>query len=404
MKHTNYQAIRKGFSADLGLDRHWDISKIIFDSEAGAYTIHIAHKRGKVVCPKTGERHSIYDHRRERTWRHTDINEYKCYIRCRIPRVKSSVGVKTIEVPWTDSSNQYTHNFAIKVIDHLKDTQNQTKTARALRCGVYRVGKLMQHSVAQGLERRGKVKVTHMSIDEKAVRRGHKYATILSDSESGVVLDLTAGRGYLETRALVEKTLSEAHRAQVVTFTMDMWAPYIKVWRELLQDAKLIHDRFHLVKMLNIGIDKVRRREVKKHPELRHGRFALLKNPENRTEKQEEIFQLIIAANTQVAKAWVLREDFKAISECNTLDEATTYFKLWLHRLITSNIKEMVTIAKRFERHFDGVLNALYLKQSNARAENLNGRIQNVKSIGRGYRSFENFRAATLFFFGNLDL
>ena len=186
----------------------------------------------------------------------------------------------------------------------------------------------MEHSVAQGLERRGKVKVTHMSIDEKAVRRGHKYATILSDSETGVVLDLAGGRGYLETRSLVEKTLSEAHRAQVVTFTMDMWAPYIKVWRELLQDAKLIHDRFHLVKMLNIGIDKVRRREVKKHPELRHGRFALLKNPENRTEKQEEIFQLIIAANTQVAKAWVLREDFKAISECNTLDEATTYFKL----------------------------------------------------------------------------
>ena len=359
----------------------------------------------KVACPETGERHSIYDHRRERTWRHTDINEYKCYIRCQIPLVKSSVGVKSIEVPWADPFDQYTDKFETKVIDHLKDTYHQTKTAKSLRCGINRVATIIARSVERGLKRRRAVKVRHLSIDEKAIKRGHHYATILSDADTGCVLELGLGRGYRETRDLVDRTIPEANRAEVATFTMDMWAPYIRVKEELLKESKLIHDRFHLIKMLNVGIDKVRRREAKKYPELlRHSRFALLKNPMNRTEKQNQVFQIIIEANIEVARAWTLKEDFKSIFECKTIDIASDYFNLWLDRVLNSGIKEMETIATRFERHFEGVRNALYYKQSNARAENLNGRIQNVKSIGRGYRSFENFRVATLFFFGNLDL
>lgn len=52
-----------------------------FHEASGAYHIYAGHKRRvKVVCPETGEGHSMYDHREERTWRQTDINEPKCYI------------------------------------------------------------------------------------------------------------------------------------------------------------------------------------------------------------------------------------------------------------------------------------------------------------------------------------
>ena len=103
-----------------------------------------------------------------------------------------------------------------------------------------------------------------MSIDEKAIKRGHKYATILSDPDTGCILELGLGRGYRETRDLVGRTILEANRAEVVTFTSDMWAPYTSVWKELLKQSKFIHDSFHLIKMPNAGIDKVRRREAKK--------------------------------------------------------------------------------------------------------------------------------------------
>ena len=50
---------------------------------------------------------------------------------------------------------------------------------------------------------------------------------------------------------------------------MDMWKAFMSGCKETLLNAQIEHDRFHLVKYLNEVIDKVRRREVKKHDELR---------------------------------------------------------------------------------------------------------------------------------------
>ena len=67
-------------------------------------------------------------------------------------------------------------------------------------------------------------------------------------------------------------------------------------------------------------------------------------------------------------------------------------------------VKEVMEIAEMFERHQEGVCNALCHEQSNARVERVNGKIQEIKTIGRGYRTFKNFRSAILFFHGDLDL
>ena len=57
-----------------------------------------------------------------------------------------------------------------------------------------------------------------------------------------------------------------------------------------------------------------------------------------------------------------------------------------------------------FDRHKIGIINAIETGANNARAERLNGSIQEIKTRGRGYRNTENFRIAILFFHGNLDL
>ena len=62
---------------------------------------------------------------------------------------------------------------------------------------------------------------------------------------------------------------------------MDMWKAFMNTAKEILPQASIVHDRFHLVKYLNEAIDKVRRREVKTNEELNTSRYALLKNPEN---------------------------------------------------------------------------------------------------------------------------
>jgi transposase len=48
--------------------------------------------------------------------------------------------------------------------------------------------------------------------------------------------------------------------------------------------------------------------------------------------------------------------------------------------------------------------NALIEKLSNGMAERLNREIQEIKIHAKGYRKFENFRSAIIFFHGGLNL
>ena len=143
---------------------------------------------------------------------------------------------------------------------------------------------------------------------------------------------------------------------------------------------------------------------MKQHEELKNSRFALLKNKENLTDKQQIIFDHIQAANYQVSKAWRVREDFKAIFGSQSISQAITLFIKWGASVLNTNIKEVIKVAKMFNNHIKGVCNALTESFSNAMAERLNGKIQEVKTIAKGYRTFKNFRSAILFFHGGLNL
>ena len=87
-----------------------------------------------------------------------------------------------------------------------------------------------------------------------------------------------------------------------------MWKAYLKVAKHIFPEAEVVHDRFHLIKYLNEAMDKIRRREVKENEVLCNSRYAILKNEENRTDKQQEIFEAVMEANLEVSKAHMLRK------------------------------------------------------------------------------------------------
>ena len=185
---------------------------------------------------------------------------------------------------------------------------------------------------------------------------------------------------------------------------MDMWEWFRVSAEEKLPHAEIVHDKFHLIKYLNEAIDKVRRREVKEHEELKESRYLLLKNEENLSGKQRIKFAEIRAGNYEVSKAWQAREDFKAGFSNARPEESAEIFANWEKSVKESGLAEVIKVAAMFRNHLKGVLNAMTGTTSNAIAERLNGKIQLLKAVGRGYRKFANFRSAILFFYGKLDL
>ena len=187
----------------LNLDSCWSIDDVKTNVEQERVDIYISHSGKDLVSPETGESGTLYDHRKEREWRHLDLFNWKCFIHCRIPRVQTPKGPKTISIPWADPSSRFTYGYECFAIHLLKATKNQTKTAEMLRCGINQVHRIMHRAVARGESRRSLADVRHISIDEKALKRGHTYATVVSDSDLGVVLDVGEGRTKEGTIALV---------------------------------------------------------------------------------------------------------------------------------------------------------------------------------------------------------
>lgn len=353
-----------------------------------------------------GELCSLYDHAPSREWRHLDTLQYKTYLVCGLPRVRTKTGkVRTISPPWSNSHERHTYLFERMAIDLLKATKNQTKTAQLLRCGFNTINRIMHLSTERGLARRDHQALTfeRLSIDEKSLKKGHKYVSVLSHPSSGVVLDVEEGRDKKACKKLLERCLTAQQQPKVKKVSMDMWKAFMNGCKETLPNAKVVHDRFHLVKYLNEAIDKVRRREVKVHDDLKHSRYALLKNKENLTEKQRIKFEAIQSTNYEVSKAWQVRENFKDLFASEP-KEAFGLFCSWAQNAINKDIPEISKVVEMFKTHVGGVVEALIFSLSNAMAERLNGKIQEIKVAGRGYRTFENFRSAILFFHGGLNL
>jgi len=392
------------FEIILNLGKSWKVSKVVADLKIEEVDVFVEYIDDKADNLSTNAVCAIYDHAPIRRWRHLDTMQYKTFINCCVPRIKDSTGkVKTIKVPWADEYERHTYLFERVAIDILQSTKNQTKTAQLLRCGFNVINSIMHNSVARGLNKRPKNHCfEHISIDEKSFKHGHSYVTVVSDPLTGVVIEVSENRDYSACRKILKDIVKPGNK--VKTVSMDMWKPYINATKDIIPNAEIVHDKFHLVKIMNDAVDKVRKREVRQHEALKNTKYLFLKNPENQTEKQRIKFETITSVNYEVSRAWRVKENFRAIFGCKSIKEASILLVRWMGNAIQTNIIEVIKVVETYKAHLRGVINAMVETFTNAMAERLNGKIQEVKACGRGYRRFENFRNAILFFHGGLCL
>ncbi len=246
--------------------------------------------------------------------------------------------------------------------------------------------------------------VAHVSINQDVLKHGHTDATFVCDSTRGVVLDVGQVTGKKDMIALLAP-LFLGIQDKVETVSTNMSKTLIEACKIFFPQAILIHNKFYLTQHLNQSINKVGQREKKMLPkELRGVDFASLKSNNNPSKSQEETFKAIKDGNLEVGTALQLRDNFNAIYHCKSYKKARKNLDNWINSVEKTHIQEMTKTAKMFNEYSEGVCNALWHPQSNANIERLIGGIQRVQSTAKGYRNFERFRVAILFYLGGLDL
>jgi len=391
----------------LNFGPDWKVSHIEVDDPGQKVDVYVEFVADKAPCPETGRRLPIYDHRDPRRWRHLNIMHYQTWIVCSLPRVKTPDGkVKTVKAPWADTNQRFTYWFEALAIRVAQLTHSPTKTAGFLASSYDVITRIIQRAVERGVQRRDQqqLSVEALSIDEKAFRRGHTYVTIISCPKTGRAWEVGLGRKQADTETLLTQLDEQVGLDQVKAVSIDMWKAYINAVQTSLPQAHIVHDKFHVIAWLNKAVDQVRRAEVKTQPALKKTRYLWLKNRENHTPNQADSFEQISQMNLMTGQAWQVKENFKGVYKQSSPIEGFYYFRRWAEDVADKAIGACKKVADMFETHLMGILNFISYPITNGRAEQVNSKIQQLKSVAKGYRNFDNFRNAILFYFGKLDL
>ena len=395
------------FEHVLNFGTDWKVTNVEVDDASNKVDVHVKFIGSKAPCPDSGELLPIYDHRDQRRWRHLNMMQYQTWIVCSLPRVKDADGnVKTVKAPWADINQRFTFWFEAMAIQLAQLTKSPTKTAEFLGSSYDVIAGIIDRAVRRGLARRTDedICVDALAIDEKAFRAGHHYITIISCPATGRVWDVGLGRKQSDTEDLLQGLDKQIGLDQVQAVSIDMWKAYINAVQSRLPGASIIHDKFHIIAWLNKALDQTRRAEVKTQPVLKKTRYTWLKNTENHTPGQADSFEQISQMNLKTSQAWLIKENFKGVYEQQSPIEGFYYFTRWAEDVSRKAIDACKKVATMFTNHLMGILNYISYPITNARAEQVNSKIQQLKSISKGYRNFDNFRNAILCYVGKLDL
>jgi transposase len=394
----------------LGVHSPWQIYEVNLDVEKKQIEIFINWTQGeKVLCPECNKECTIKDHREERTWRHLDTMQFSTYIKCRVPRSNCDEhGPKTIDVPWSDPDKRFTLLFEKFAIDVLLACSSIKAAKNLLGISWDELHLIQKYAVERGLERRELENVEHVGIDEKSYLKGHKYVSILNDIDNACVLEVVRGRDKEAADKLLQ-SIPLAQRITVEAVAVDMWEPYRLSIEENFPNADIVHDKFHISGYLGKAVDAVRKQEHKILQKdgfdyLVGTKYLWLTNRKNWTELYIEQYKVLKEITLKTSRAWAIKEAFLSFWNYIYLASAKKYFKQWYFWATHSRLKPVIEAAKTIKRHIENILTYFKHRITNAVAEGLNSKIQNIKSNARGYRNFDNYRIAILFYCGKLEL
>ncbi len=382
----------------LGISSPWKIVSVDLDMAIKRVVIRAEVDRAtQWGHPETKQAASLHKWT-ERTWRHLDTCQFETLITANVPSVKHQDGsIEEIAVPWAARYPRTTKLLAQAVIMWLEACGNVTKVAEIMRLDWQTVNNIMKAAVERGLSRREDEVIEHAGIDEKSVRRGNVYASILNDLDNNRVWDLVEGRKTEKAMALLD-TLTGEQRLGVKAVAMDMWPAFERAVNEMLPNADIVHDKFHISAYLNKAGDEVRKAEhrtlMKEGDEtLKNSKFDWLRNfPDLRCEPS---LQSLYQANLKTSKAWRLKEICSNFWDYSYQGAAVKFFQDWCKQVKRSKLEPMKKVAKMLENRFQGLLNYLKQRITNAASEGMNSLVARIMRMRVACGHLSRFASAS---------
>jgi transposase len=347
-------------------------------------------------CPHCRRRCPGYDWGEgRRRWRALDLGTTFAYLEAEAPRISCKRhGVLVAAVPWARHDSNFTRSFEDQV-SWLAVQTSKTAVSQLMRIAWRTVGWICERVMAEETAKRDLFAgLKRIGVDEISIRKGQRYLTVVVDHDSGRLVWAAPGRD----RKTVEKFLDQLGKErcqQIKLVSCDMASWITGPLSERCPNASVCYDPFHLVQLATDALDEIRREvwnEARRQGqqqlarELKGARFALWKNPENLTARQQLKLARIQHLNQRLYRAYLLSQQLREIYRVGLAD-AIALLDAWLAWARRCRLEPFVKLAKTITQQRPGIEAAIRHGLSNARVEQINTQLRLITRRAFGFHS-----------------
>ncbi|WP_241677206.1 ISL3 family transposase [Bifidobacterium jacchi] len=378
--------------------------------------VRVRPRAGMLRCSRCGRRRPGYDQGGGvRRWRHQDFGCWRVELVARMPRVDCPrCGVVVAGVPWAEPGSRFTRDFETQCAWLM--TVASQRTVSGFLHVTWRTAGAIARRVADRIRAAAPSPfdgLASIGVDETSYRKGHTYVTVVVDHERGRVIWAHDGVGR-DVFALFFQQLTPEQRASIRVVTGDGARWIDSCVREWCPRAQRVLDGFHIVSWMTDALDQVRKRlwndarhdgDDETAKRMRGIRHAVLKNPDNLTERQNETLEALRNTDPrgQLYRAWQLKELLRTLLR-HPLEQARAELRRWIFWASHSRIPEIVELSRKIRRRRDDILRTIELGCSNARLEAFNNRIKVTIRMAYGFHHVDNLIALVMLRCGGLGI
>jgi transposase len=359
--------------------------------------VAVMYRREEAVCPRCGRTTAKEHERRLQRKRDRRLRDKTVFLiltkrrfRCLWCRKVFSEADEVFGL-----RRRSTHRFR----EHLgQEALHQTvrRLARKEKIGEGLVRRCVAEEIGKKLMTAAPVKTPElMGIDEFAVRKGRLYHTAVCDLTGKTVMAVLEGQGKQKLEEYLSR-LPEPDGVKAVA--MDMHDPFRQAVQMCLPEARVVVDKFHLIRHVNEALDQVRSRlqggrwkEGKKR-DLFRNRYTLLKGVENLAVWERGRLVRLFQDYPQIREAWLLKESFRKWYRTSDGGQAEKGLILLEQRITQGSMPEFKRLLPTLLKWREEILNYFNYRITNGFVEGKNNRIKTIKRMAYGYRNLENFR------------
>ncbi len=365
---------------------------------AGGQTVASIHRHAdKFQCPCCNSSRVTPTFIQTRTIQSLPIGRHRFFVRVKMHRIRcSDCGAYLMEkLPFISSEKvRYTKVLARTVID-LRPEMSISALAKYFGLHWTTVKEIEKKHLKKKYKKVPLSAVRVIGIDEIYVGK-NRYLTVVRDLDSGAVLHIGEGKGADSLEKFAQRIKRSSCRIETVA--VDLSAAYTSWTKNNLPDATIVYDHFHVIKLMNEKLNKIRQRTMSELEEeqkkgLKNKRFLLLKNVENLDTDEGSSLELLRENYQELGDASILKESLRNIySLVPDRYMARVAFQDWCKLAIDTGIPEMKTMANTITFHLDGIVAYWNEGITSAAMEGFNNKIRWLIRQAYGYHDQEYFK------------